>query len=86
MAEVEVAGAVEGFLRGADGDAGGQDLVLVFVAAGQVETEPPGQARVVPAYDVPNQNPRTRFPCLKALEVAEEASARESVLRGLATE
>jgi hypothetical protein len=34
VAEVEAAGAVEGFLRGAHGQAGGQDLVLVLAAAG----------------------------------------------------
>lgn len=39
--EVEAAGAVEGFLRAAGGHAGGQDLVLVLAAAGQVEAESP---------------------------------------------
>ena len=41
--EVEPAGAVEGFLGGAGEAAGGQDLVLIPAAAGQVERESPGR-------------------------------------------
>jgi hypothetical protein len=37
VAEIEAAGAVEGFFRGAGGHAGGQDLVLILAAAGQVK-------------------------------------------------
>jgi hypothetical protein len=45
VVEVEVAGAVEGFLGGAGGRAGGQDLGFVFAAAGQVEAESPDRGR-----------------------------------------
>ncbi len=42
IGEVEAAGAVEGFLRGAGGVAGGQDAGLVVVVAGPVDGEAPG--------------------------------------------
>ena len=45
MAEVQVAGAVEGFLWGPHRQAGGQDLVLVLIAAGQVEAKSPDGGR-----------------------------------------
>ena len=41
VAEVEAAGAVDGFFGGAGGLAAGQDGVFVAVSAGQVDGEAP---------------------------------------------
>ena len=41
--EVEAAGAVEGFLRGAGREAAGQDGLLVVVVAGTVDGKAPGR-------------------------------------------
>src|SRR5260370_3927173 len=42
VAEVEAAGAVEGFFGGSGWLAAGQEAVLVVVVAGAVDREPPG--------------------------------------------
>lgn len=47
MVQVEPAGAVEGFLGAACGQAVGQEVVLVAVAAGEVDGEAPGVLEAV---------------------------------------
>ena len=47
--EVDRAGGVEGLLRGADGEPGAQDRVLVAVAGGGVDREAEGMSRAAVA-------------------------------------
>src|SRR5215813_15379866 len=47
--EVDGAGGVEGFLRGAGGEAGAQDCVLVAVVGGGVDREAEGMGRAAVA-------------------------------------
>lgn len=81
VAEVEAAGAVEGFLRGASGPVAGQERFLVVVVAGPADGKAPGAGRAGVAQAHQGQDSAVGQPAGDVGELAAVADVDAGQLR-----